>query len=84
MSPERALRRAPVALIVSPNEADAEVALSFLRENGVEARASASLLQAAGALDESCGCLVIVATHDKTTADMAGRIIRIKDGLLEG
>ena len=48
------------AHIVSPNEADAELALSFLRENGIEAHASPSLLQVAQGLDESCGCLVIV------------------------
>jgi signal transduction histidine kinase len=60
LSSQGALPRAPAARIVSPNEADCELALSFLRENGVEARASASLLQAAQALDEACGCLVIL------------------------
>jgi signal transduction histidine kinase len=60
LSPERAQPRAPAARIVSPNESDAELALSFLRENGIEAYASASILEAAQALDEYCGCLVIV------------------------
>jgi len=60
LSSEPAQPRAPAARIVSPNTADTELALSFLRENGVEAFASGSLLQAAQALDESTGCLVIV------------------------
>jgi signal transduction histidine kinase len=45
---------------VSPNEADAQLALAFLGENGIEGHACASLLEAAQALDESTGCLVIV------------------------
>ena len=59
MSAERT-RRAPAACGVSPNDVDAALAVSFLRENGIEAHAHASLLQAAQTLDESTGCLVIV------------------------
>ena len=60
MSPERSARREPIARVVSPNEADAQLALAFLGENGIEGHACASLLEAAQALDESTGCLVIV------------------------
>src|SRR5205814_3450899 len=56
---DEAAARAPGARIVSPNEADAELAVSFLRENGIEAQAGASLVQVAATLDEACGCLVI-------------------------
>jgi len=52
--------RAPLARVVSPNEADAELALTFLAESGIEAHACGSLAEAARALDESTGCLVIV------------------------
>jgi signal transduction histidine kinase len=48
------------ALVVSPNPADAELALVFLREHGIAAAACASLAQAAASLDEATGCLVIV------------------------
>ncbi|MBV9189449.1 MAG: hybrid sensor histidine kinase/response regulator [Betaproteobacteria bacterium] len=54
-----ALPRAPLARIVSSNAGDNELAISFLRSNGVDARADSSLREAAAALDESCGCLVI-------------------------
>ena len=60
MSPEGSTPPRPLARVVSPNEADAQLALSFLGENGIEADACASLLEAAQALDESTGCLVIV------------------------
>jgi len=58
MKPD-ALPRAPLARIVSPHAGDNELAIGFLRSNGVDARASSSLREAAAALDESCGCLVI-------------------------
>jgi signal transduction histidine kinase/CheY-like chemotaxis protein len=54
-----AVARAAVARIVSPNPADAALALGFLRDNGIDAHASGSLREAAEALDEFCGCLVI-------------------------
>jgi signal transduction histidine kinase len=57
---ERSRNRAPAARVVSPNEADALLALTFLRDNGVEAHASGSIAAAARELDDSCGCLVIV------------------------
>jgi signal transduction histidine kinase/CheY-like chemotaxis protein len=57
---ERSRLRAAVARVVSPNEADALLAVSFLAENGVEAHASSSIAEAARVLDDSCGCLVIV------------------------
>jgi signal transduction histidine kinase/CheY-like chemotaxis protein len=52
--------RALGAGVVSPHASDAEHALEFLREHGIEAFACGSLAQAAGALDEATGCLVIV------------------------
>jgi len=60
LSAERSQPRAPIAQVVSPNEADRELALAFLRENGIDAQACASLVHAARALDEATGCLVIV------------------------
>ncbi|HWI38408.1 MAG TPA: ATP-binding protein [Burkholderiales bacterium] len=57
---ERSRTRAPAARVVSPNEVDALLALTFLRDNGVEAHASGSIAAAARELDDSCGCLVIV------------------------
>jgi signal transduction histidine kinase len=61
--------RAPLARIVSPNAVDTELAVGFLRENGVDAQASESLREAADALDESCGCLII-AEDALTEADL--------------
>jgi len=52
-------RAEALARIVSPHAGDNELAIGFLRSNGVDARASSSLREAAAALDESCGCLVI-------------------------
>jgi signal transduction histidine kinase len=60
LSAEPSAARAPRACVVSPNEVDANLAVSFLRENGVDALACESLLQAAQALDAATGCLVIV------------------------
>jgi signal transduction histidine kinase len=60
LSAERPQPRPPAACIVSPNEADTELAVGFLRQHGIETRACASLLQAAQTLDDSTGCLVIV------------------------
>ena len=50
----------PVACLVSPNAADAELALGFLGEGGIETRWFPSLPQAAQALDERTGCLILV------------------------
>ena len=49
-----------LACVVSPNAADAELAVELLRQTGVEARALASLHQLAGVLDEGFGCLILV------------------------
>ena len=48
------------ACIVSPNPTDAELAVGFLRDNGIEARALPSLLDLARVLDLSTGCIVAV------------------------
>ena len=60
MKPEPSEPRALAARVVSPNETDAELALAILREHGIAARVSGSLLDAARSLDEATGCLVIV------------------------
>jgi len=52
--------RPHAALVVSPNPADAELALLFLREHGIGAEACASLARAAATLEEGIGCLVVV------------------------
>ena len=49
-----------LACIVSPNNADAELAVSLLGQTGVKARAFASVRELAPALDESVGCLILV------------------------
>ena len=49
-----------LACVVSPNVADAELAVNLLGQGGVEARAFASVLSLAGMLDERTGCVVIV------------------------
>ena len=48
------------ACIVTPNAPDAELAVTFLREAGIVARAFESLSQAARALDAASGCLILV------------------------
>ncbi|HEY1287448.1 MAG TPA: hybrid sensor histidine kinase/response regulator [Burkholderiales bacterium] len=48
------------ACIVSPNAADAELAVRLLEETGVAARAFASVRDLAGALDDTVGCLILV------------------------
>jgi signal transduction histidine kinase/CheY-like chemotaxis protein len=48
------------ACIVSPNAADAELAVALLEETGVAARAFASVRELAGVLDEAIGCLILV------------------------
>ena len=48
------------ACIVSPNPADASLAVDFLRQNGIEALAYASLAGLAGRLDADTGCVVVV------------------------
>jgi signal transduction histidine kinase len=50
----------PAVRVVSPSEGDAELALGFLREQGLDGAGCATLMQAAALLDESTGCLVIV------------------------
>ena len=49
-----------LACIVSPNAADAELAVTLLGQTGVEARAFAGVRELAWALDESIGCLILV------------------------
>ena len=49
-----------LACVVSPNPADADLALEFLAQAGIEARAYASLLDIAQVLDERTGCLILV------------------------
>ena len=46
--------------VVSPNAADAELAVSFLEAHGTEARAFSGLRELAAVLDEGIGCLVLV------------------------
>ena len=48
------------ACIVSPNAADAELAVRLLEETGVLARAFASVRELAGVLDDTIGCLILV------------------------
>jgi len=49
-----------LAGIVSPNPTDARLALEFLGENGIAARAYGSLAELAGVLDTAVGCVVVV------------------------
>jgi signal transduction histidine kinase len=49
-----------LACVVSPNAADAELAVSLLEQAGVQARAFASAREAAWALDAAVGCLILV------------------------
>jgi signal transduction histidine kinase len=65
-----------LAGVVSPNPADAELAVSFLGENGIAARAFPDLLQAAAALDESVGCLILV-----EEALIAGEIPALREAI---
>jgi signal transduction histidine kinase len=48
------------ACIVSPNVADAELAVTLLQQTGVEARAFLSVRELAWVLDEGIGCLILV------------------------
>ena len=50
----------PQACVVSPNPADAGLAVDFLADNGIRARAFASLPEFAAVLDERTGCLILV------------------------
>src|SRR5690349_18463194 len=50
----------PIAWVVSPNEADAELAARLLADADIGARASLGLGDVARELDEGVGCLVIV------------------------
>ena len=49
-----------IACVVSPNPADAALAVEFLVESRVDARAFASLHDLAAALDDSTACLILV------------------------
>ena len=49
-----------LACVVSPNAADAELAVSLLEQTGVEARAFASVRELAWVLDDAVGCLILV------------------------
>ena len=49
-----------LACVVSPNAADAELAVSLLEQAGVQARAFASAREVAWALDAAVGCLILV------------------------
>ena len=59
MSPAAPARPA-TCVVVSPNEADARLAVSFLRENSIEAFALESLTQLTQRLDASIGCAVLM------------------------
>jgi len=48
------------ASIVSPNAADAALAVELLAQNGIQARAFASLAELAQGLDDRTGCLILV------------------------
>ena len=48
------------ACVVSPNVADAALAVGFLADSGIQARAFGGLRELAHALDETTGCLVLV------------------------
>ena len=52
--------QASVVCVVSPNGGDAALAVQFLQERGIEARAYDSLGSLAPALDAGAGCLVVV------------------------
>ena len=48
------------ACVVTPNASDAELALTFLRESGIDARSLETLAQVARQLDDTFGCLIVV------------------------
>jgi signal transduction histidine kinase/CheY-like chemotaxis protein len=49
-----------VACVVSPNVADTDLAVAFLAESGIAARALPGLRELAYVLDEAIGCLIVV------------------------
>jgi signal transduction histidine kinase/CheY-like chemotaxis protein len=49
-----------LACVVSPNAADAELAVALLAQSGVQARAYAGMRELASALDDAIGCLILV------------------------
>jgi len=49
-----------LACVVSPNAADAELAVALLAQTGVRARAYAGMRELAWALDDGVGCLILV------------------------
>jgi signal transduction histidine kinase/CheY-like chemotaxis protein len=49
-----------MACVVSPDAADAELAILLLRQDGIPARAFANLRDAATALNDPIGCLIVV------------------------
>ena len=49
-----------VALLVAPNAIDAELALGFLREHAIAARAFQDVAEVLPEIDETAGCLVVL------------------------
>ncbi|HWI98364.1 MAG TPA: ATP-binding protein [Burkholderiales bacterium] len=49
-----------LACVVSPNAADAELAIALLAQTGVQARAYSGMRELASALDDTIGCLILV------------------------
>jgi signal transduction histidine kinase/CheY-like chemotaxis protein len=62
---------APRALVVTPNRIDAELALSFLAENGIEASAYERVDGLGGQLPADAGCIVL-AEEALADSDMPG------------
>jgi signal transduction histidine kinase len=52
-------RAQPATAVVSPNRTDAQLAIGFLRKNGIEALGFGSLLELAASLDARIGCVVV-------------------------
>jgi signal transduction histidine kinase len=65
------LGTAPRALLITPNFADAELALGFLAESAIPASAYESITQLGGELPGDAGCIVIV-EEALVDADMPG------------
>jgi signal transduction histidine kinase/CheY-like chemotaxis protein len=53
-------RKETLACVVSPNAADAELAVALLAQTGVQARAYSGMRELAWALDDAIGCLILV------------------------
>ena len=54
------LPKTGAALLVSPNAIDAELAVGFLREHAIEARAFQDVAEVLPVLDETAGCLILL------------------------